>query len=145
VTRRRLIWYILLNVFISAAVTGTILFLYDRFARPDCSSAVGAGTGVTIMGVSGVGAAKNEIVTLQNIGEQAVMLTGWVLRDSSGAAYVFPQLTLYPGGTVQVHTAAGEDSITDLYWNHDEPLWKAGELVVLYDTQGLARAFYRIP
>lgn len=144
-TRRRLILYLLLNVFVSAAVTGMILFLYDRFARSPASSGVGAGTGVTIPGVTGVGAAAREVVTLQNAGEQPVVLTGWTLRDSSGAAYTFPPLTLYPGGSVQVHTAAGEDSITDLYWGRADPLWEAGELVVLYDPQGLARAFYRIP
>jgi hypothetical protein len=144
-TRRRLILYLLLNAFISATVTGIILFLYDRYARPDCPGCVGAGTGVTILGVTGVGTAGSEIVTLQNIGEQEVVLTGWALRNGSGAAYVLPQLTLYPDGTVQVHTSEGEDSITDLYWNRTDPLWESGELTVLYDTQGLARAFYRIP
>lgn len=144
-THRRLILYLLLNVIVSAVVTGAILFLYDRFVRPAGSSGVGAGTGVTILGVTGVGVAGREVVTLQNIGEQAVVLTGWTLRNSRGETLAFPQLTLYPGGSVQVHTAVGEDSISDLYWDRAAPLWEAGELAVLYDTQGLARAFYRIP
>ncbi|MBI4731273.1 MAG: lamin tail domain-containing protein [Chloroflexi bacterium] len=144
-TRRRLILYLLLNAFVSALVTGTILFLYDRFGRPESSNGVGTETGVIIAGVTGAGVAESEAVTLQNTGEQSVVLTGWTLRDSDGAAYTLPQLTLYPGGAVQVHTANGENSVTDLYWGLSSPLWEPGELVVLYDTQGLARAFYRIP
>jgi hypothetical protein len=144
-SRRRLILYLLLNVLISALVTGTILFLYDRFGRPACSNGIGAGTGVNIGGITGAGTAVNEIVTLQNTGDESVVLTGWVLRDGDGAALTFPQLTLYPGGTVQVHTAKGVDSVTDLYWGQSASIWEPGELAVLYDTQGLARAFYRIP
>ena len=37
---RRLIYYILLNVFISACVTGTILFWYDRNIRADSAPSV---------------------------------------------------------------------------------------------------------
>jgi hypothetical protein len=100
---------------------------------------------LTIIGVTGAGTAENEGIILQNTGEKSVVLTGWVLQESNGATFTFPQLTLYAGGSVQVHTSSGEDSVTDLYWGQSDPLWEAGELVVLYDTQGLARAFYRIP
>lgn len=144
-TRRRLVLYLLLNVLVSAAVTGLVLFLYDRFVRPDCASGVGAATGVLISGVAGLGDLQTETITLTNTGDQPIVLTGWMLRDSDGEVFTFPQLTLYPGGTVRVHTASGEDSITDLHWGSSEPLWKSGEQVVLYDLQGLARAFHRIP
>jgi hypothetical protein len=144
-TRRRLILYLLLNALISALVTGTILFLYDRFGRPESPGGIGTETGVMIAGVSGAGATEIEVVTLQNVGTQSVVLTGWTLRDSAGTTYTFPQLTLYPGGTVQVHTIEGSDTVTDLYWGRSDPVWEPGELTVLYDTQGLARAFYRIP
>lgn len=144
-TRRRLILYLLLNALVSALVAGAVLFLYDRFGRPDCASGVGADSSVTINGVLGVGEAKSEMVVLQNTGDQTVVLTGWSLRNGSGVTFEFPQLTLYPGGTVQVHTTTGKASISDLYWNQTDPLWVEGELVVLYDTQGLARAFFRIP
>jgi hypothetical protein len=140
-----MIFYLILNVLVSVLVTGGVLFLYDRFGRQDCASGVGSGTPVVIVGVSGAGAEASEVLTLQNTGDQPVVLTGWVLRDSSGVAFTLPQLSLYPGGTVQVHTSSGQDSVTDLYWGLSDPLWEPGELAVLYDTQGLARAFYRIP
>jgi hypothetical protein len=100
---------------------------------------------VNIVGVTGVGSVENEVLILQNTGEESVVLTGWVLRDGEGAAFSFPQLTLYPGGTLQVHTAQGGDTVTDLHWDSSSPLWEPGELAVLYDTQDLARAFYRVP
>jgi Lamin Tail Domain len=144
-TRRRLLFYLLLNALVSALVIGTALFLYDRFGRPACSNSVGTISGVNIIGISGAGTLAKEIVTLQNTGDESIVLTGWVLRDSEGAAFTFPQLTLYPGGTVQVHTTQGGNSATDLYWDQSTSIWESGELAVLYDPQGLARAFYRIP
>jgi hypothetical protein len=144
-TRRRLILYLLLNVLISATVTGLVLFLYDRFIRPDCTRGVGARTDVTIVGVAAPGDLQAETVTLINSGTEPVVLTGWMLQDGEGATFTFPQLTLYPGGSVRVHTASGKNTIVDLYWGSRVPLWRSGKQVVLYDVQGLARAFYRIP
>lgn len=137
--------YLLLNALVSALVTAGVLFVYDRFARPACSEGIGAATGVLISGVSGVGTAGSEIVTLQNNGAETVVLTGWVLMDEDGTAFTFPQLSLYPGGSIQVHTSRGDDSVTDLYWDQSASIWSGGELVLLFDTRGLARAFHRIP
>jgi Lamin Tail Domain len=144
-TRRRLIAYLLLNVLVSILVTGMILFLYDRFGRPECAGGIGAEAGVVISGVAGPGDVDIEIVTLRNTGEDAVVLTGWTLRDGDETAYTFPSLTLFPGGSVQVHSGRGEDTATDLFWRVSSPVWESDELAVLYDTQGLARAFYRLP
>lgn len=144
-TRQRLILYLFLNILVSALVTGGILFLYDRFARPECVNGVGESSGVNIFGVSSVGIPESEYVTLQNTGAESVVLTGWMLQDSEGRAFTFPQLTMFPGGSVLVHTGKGDDSVSDLFWGQSSPVWNQGELVVLYDTHGLARAFYRIP
>ncbi|MCS7010778.1 MAG: lamin tail domain-containing protein [Anaerolineales bacterium] len=142
---RRLVLYLLLNSLLSAAVAGMMLFLYDRFVRPDCPSNAGVGTSVAIIGVAGIGNLDTEVLTLRNLGDESVTLTGWTLRTTQNDLYTFPSLTLYPGGSVNLHTASGEDTITDLYWNLTRPAWRSGDQVVLYDTQGLARAFYRIP
>ena len=74
-----------------------------------------------------------------------MVLTGWYLTDNSGLTYTFPQLGLYPGGKVQVHTAPGSDTPTDLYWGYSSPIWTSGELAILYDTHAVARSFYRVP
>ena len=150
-TRRRLVNYIILNIFVSAAVTGTILFFYHRLNKPDCGSslpvvtAAPGGMSADILGVSGVGSAASEVVTLQNNGPDAIVLTGWTIKDDQGTTFTFPQVTLYPGAALKVHTAAGKDTPSDLYWGRTSPVWEAGELAAVYDTQNVARAFYRIP
>jgi len=156
---RRVIYYLLLNIFVSATVTGAILFFYDRSHSADCGvslaaptssgsttlAAVSGGVKVNIASIIGAGTASSEVVVLQNIGTSPLVLTGWQLKDSRGDTYTFPQLTLYPSGTVQVHTAAGHDTAVDLYWGRSSPVWTTGELATLYDVNGTARAFYPVP
>lgn len=151
-TRRRLVLYILLNALISVLVAGAVLFYYDR-ANPkmDCSTIGTVPTlafvsvNADIVSVSGVGALASESVIIQNNSDTALVLAGWTLKDSQGSTYTFPQVTLYPAGTVQVHTGSGTDTAADLYWQLSAPVWKSGNLVALYDTQNIARAFYRVP
>ncbi len=151
-TRRRLVLYLLLNALVSIVVSGAILFIYDRaYHKTDC------GTGVTIptlvaddvkidiVSISGTGVLASETVVIQNNGSETVLLTGWTLKDNEGNIYTFPQLSLYPGGTVQVHTGSGKDTASDLYWQRSSPVWESGILAALYDTQNIARAFFRVP
>ena len=153
-SQRRWIFYILVNIFISALVTGTILFIYNRNYQKDCSANLPISTpgvpssseiNVAITGISGSGALANELVIIQNNGGSPIVLTGWTLKDKQGTAYTFPQLTLFPGGKVQVHTIGGTDTASDLYWRRSATVWVSGELAGLYDSQNIARAFYRVP
>ncbi len=154
--RRRWFPYLLLNIFVSALVTGTIIYFYDKAHRADCLVAqpdltaitADSGLNVNIVGVIGAGMVTDERVVIQNNGSQKISLTGWYLADDKGTVYNFPQspeLTLYPGATVQVHTKPGTDVPSDVYWGRSEPVWASGDLVALYDPQNIARAFYRVP
>jgi hypothetical protein len=155
---RRLLFYLLLNAFVSALVTGTIIFFYDRAHRADCAPAdvssapaaltpspVSGDIKVDIVSILGAGIIGSEVVVVENKGENPIIMTGWYLKDALGNTYTFPQLTLYKGGTVMVHTASGADTPTDLYWGRTAPAWQPGEQVSLYDTQGVMRAQYSIP
>lgn len=151
---RRLIPYLILNIFVSAIVAGAVIYYYNRTHPLVCLPTVPPVTSLSpgasdvnldMVGIVGVGALNNEQVILQNKGTQEVTLTGWTLTDNKGAAYTFPQLTLNPGVQVRVHTTAGVDTPTDLYWDHAGAVWSSGELVALYDTNNIVRAFYRIP
>jgi len=155
---RRLLFYLLLNAFVSAFVIGTILFFYDRAHRVDCAPAdvssppatlaplpVSGEIKVDIVSILGAGIIGSEMVVVENKGESPVILTGWYLKDGQGNAYTFPQLTLYKGGTVMVHTVSGVDTPTDLYWGRTVPAWQPGGEGSLYDTQGVVRAQYSIP
>lgn len=149
----RLIAFILLNVVVSACVTGAVLYIYDRTSQAACLPA--GSTQLTVPGsenvrlevvsVIGAGVVSSEVVVIQNAGQEAVFLTGWFLQDGEGNTYTFPQLSLNPGGTVQVHTAEGEDSALELYWGRSQAVWESGEMAILLDPYGSPHAFYRIP
>jgi len=152
-SRRRLVYYLLINVFVSVLVAGSIIYYYDRNHHVECPAVLvtatvppgTAGISVNMVGVIGAGALADERIIIQNNGTHELDLTGWSLTDNLGNTYTFPQLTLFPGVKVQLHTMPGQDSPTDLYWGRSAPVWISGELAALYDTKNIARAFYRVP
>jgi hypothetical protein len=161
--RRRLILYLLLNVFISACVTGAILFWYDRNYRSTALSALqpapvtnnqtvpqatlnpNVDIPVEIVSVIGAGTLEAEWVVVHNAGADPLNLTGWQLKDSNRNVFVFPNLTLNGGGAVQIHTTSGTNTVIDLYWNLNTPVWQSGEEAQLVDPSGNVRATYKVP
>ncbi len=161
--RRNLVYYLLLNVFVSATVTVGILFWYDRNYRamnqpsvqqsaPASGDAVPESTlnprtdiAVKISSVVGAGTLGSEIVVVKFEGEGQLDLASWQLKDEDGNTFKFPKLTLYPNGAVQVHTITGTDTVIDLYWGIGEAVWSSGENARLFDAQGNLRAVYRVP
>ncbi|GAB1471386.1 hypothetical protein MASR2M66_22640 [Chloroflexota bacterium] len=162
--RRKLIQYLLLNVFVSASVTGGILFWYDRNSRavnpsavlqvqatsasssaPASSTKLQTDIPVKISSVIGSGVLATEVVIIKFEGEGDLDLTSWQLKDDSGNTFTFPGVTLYPNGAVQVHTNAGADNVVDLYWGIGESVWSSGEEARLFDSQGNLRDVYKVP
>jgi hypothetical protein len=85
-------------------------------------------------------------VTIVNNGAGDARLEGWQLIDGSGNSYVFGQVTLFGSGAgISLHTRAGEDSATELFWGLNEPLWDSGDLAQLFDAEGTLRAELQIP
>jgi hypothetical protein len=84
-----------------------------------------------------------EAVRITNPGPNAV-LTGWKIRSSAGAEYVFGEFSLVAQGAVLVHTTEGIDTAIDLYWNLKEILWHPGYEVLLLDPLGNLRSVYVI-
>jgi Lamin Tail Domain len=161
--RRRLLLYLLLNVFVSACVTGGILFWYDRNYRAPALSAVqpvspsSSGSApqatlnpqidlpVEIVSIIGAGTLNAEWVVVRNVGTDSLNLSGWQLKDSDRNVFVFPNLTLNGGGAVQIHTIAGTNTVIDLYWGLSKPVWESGEEAQLLDPSGNVRAVYTVP
>ncbi len=161
--RRKLIQYLLLNVFVSASVTGGILFWYDRNSRAvtqpavvqvapvsgESSSVVSADLQtdipVKISSVVGSGVLTSEVVIIKFEGEGNLDITSWQLKDDNGNTFTFPNVTLYPNGAVQVHTNTGTDTVIDLYWGTSDAVWDSGEEARLFDSQGNLRAVYKVP
>ena len=140
--RRKLFYYLLLNIFVSALVTSGILFWYDRNYRAVNQPAVQqVASGnvavptlnpqtdipVKIGSVVGAGSGDAEIVIVKYEGTGQLDLTGWQLKDDNGNIFKFPKLILYPNGAVQVHTATGTDTVIDLYWGIGDAVWSSGE------------------
>lgn len=163
--RRRLISYLLLNVFISACVTGAILFWYDRNYRSVSQSAVQPAAAllnqdvsapqstldpevdvpVEIVSVIGAGTLSAEWVVVSYEGEDQLNLANWELRDQDRNIFVFPQIILHTDGAVQIHTVSGTNTVIDLYWGEGEPVWESGEEAQLFDPDGNLRANYKVP
>ncbi len=161
--RRKLAYYLLLNVFVSACVTSAILFWYDRNYRAVAQPAVQPqnstnGTSapaatlslqtdipINIQSVIGAGTLNAEVAIIKYEGEGSLTLAGWQLKDDDGYTFTFPQLNLYTNGAVQVHTASGTDTVIDLYWGTGQAVWQSGEEAKLFDPQGNLRAIYRVP
>jgi LysM repeat protein len=98
---------------------------------------------VVIVGVSGVGELAEESVQLLNSGGVAAM-AGWTLEDGEGEIYVFPEFTLHRGA-VSVHTRAGQDTVIDLFWGLDQPLWRPGKMITLRDAGEAIKSTFTIP
>ena len=100
---------------------------------------------VVIDSVLAPGNLADETVLIKSHSEGSILLTNWRLQDDQGDVYTFPELTLNKNGAVQVHTSAGNNTVIDLYWGREAPVWQKGQTASLFDDQGKPRASYKIP
>ncbi len=92
--------------------------------------------GVEIASVDGGGDLDAESVLVVNDSDRAFSLQGWQLAREGGPAYTFGNAPLFPGGSVRVHTRAGDNTSIDLYWGQSEAVWPSGTVVQLISAQG---------
>jgi LysM repeat protein len=92
---------------------------------------------VRIRDIIAPGSLSGEMVIIYNTG-QPLNLENWTLSDVEGNVYTFPDILLWGNeASLRIHTASGEDTATDLYWNLDEAIWgKADNEATLQDDQG---------
>ncbi len=100
---------------------------------------------VGIANVFGAGDLTTERVRLECKGQSGVSLAGWQLTDGQGHTFTFPELTLYPGGAVDVHTGPGTNDVVSLYWGLEQPVWSSGRTVKLLDNVGKMQATFVVP
>ena len=168
--RQRWLPFLLLNIFVSAAVTSAILFWYDRTQKeteiPAAPASVAvavpsenlsaesldpavtvpdAEIDVEIVNVIGAETFDAEMVSVRYSGEGELDLAGWYLEDEDKNVFVFPQLILFAEGAVRVHTMSGQNTVVDLYWGMRESVWESGEVASLMDSQDIERAIYEVP
>ncbi len=159
--RRRWIVFLVVNVLVSACVTGTILYWYDRHLRatssppslqanPGPAAATprpnpGSIRDLHIVSIVGAGNLGAEVVILRYHGQGAIDLTDWQLHDQDGNIFLFPPLHLASGGALQIHTKAGVNTVVDLYWGLPEAVWRSGEKATLYDATGTPVLRFTVP
>ncbi len=134
----------------SVAMTATA----EAAARPTSSLPTATGSPGSVTGelavkiseVIGAGQAEQERVVITNLGERLADMQGWILSDGQGNTYTFPNLRLWPGGNVTVHTHEGEDGspVNNFYWNNPVAVWLPGKVVTLTDAAGNLVSSYTV-
>jgi LysM repeat protein len=100
---------------------------------------------VVIVNVVGAGDLATERVRLEYQGDSEYSMQGWVLQSESGVEFVFPMLTLFPGGAVDIYSRVGVNSVVALYWGLDRAVWTRGDKVSLLDGNRLLQSSLIVP
>ena len=101
---------------------------------------------VEISEVVGVGELTEEAIQIINSGTRQVGLVDWTISDESGFVYTFDQVTLFgEGAGILIHTEAGTDGPTDLYWGLELPILVSGKVLSLTDADGNVVSTYTVP
>jgi hypothetical protein len=100
---------------------------------------------VIIRTIVGAGNLDVEYVEIFNQSEGPVDLSGWQLKDENDNTFVFPALILNSEGSVKVLTKQGTNTVIELYWQADVPIWQSGEVANLTDANGNSISTYSIP
>ncbi|MCE1251997.1 MAG: lamin tail domain-containing protein [Anaerolineae bacterium] len=157
----RLLFYLVLNVIVSAATTLSVLLIWDWIQQarmpaqyvqmstttPGVNNETlpAAGEQVLVIdNVFGVGRLQDEVVLIRHTGNHELSLAGWKLVDENNLEYIFPRITLNQG-EINIYTQAGVDTAKDLHWGQAQSVWKFGEKVRILDPLGNQRAEYTIP
>ncbi len=109
--------------------------------------AASGGTGaITITSVLDPGVLESEAVQLVNNGTQELSIRGWKVRDEDSNVYTFGDVSIFgEGAGVMLHTRAGTDTFSDLYWGLAEPAWRSGEQLTLFDAAEQVMATFAVP
>lgn len=100
---------------------------------------------VNIYAIVGAGDLDVEYVEIRNKSTGPVEMTGWQLIDNQGNQFIFPAMILNSEGAIKVLSQVGNNSVIELYWQSDSPIWQPGETAVLLDAAGETVSTYSIP
>jgi hypothetical protein len=110
------------------------------------AAAAGGAGGIGVTGVLDAGSLDSEAVQLVNSAAQQQSLEGWKVRDEDGNVYTFGAISIFgEGAGVLLHTRTGDDTFSDLFWGLDEPVWRSGEKLTLWDASEQVVATFTVP
>ena len=112
---------------------------------PTEPAAAGGGV-IAVTGVIDPGVLETEAVQLVNSGAQEQSISGWKVRDEDSNVYTFGDVSIFgEGAGVLLHTRAGDDTFSDLHWGLEEPAWRSGEQLTLFDASEQVVATFTVP
>jgi LysM repeat protein len=113
---------------------------------PTEPAATGGGGQIGVTAVLDPGALDTEAVQFVNSGAQQQSMQGWKVRDEDSNVYTFGNVSIFgEGAGVLLHTRAGDDTFSDLFWGLAEPAWRSGEQVTLSDANEQVIATFIVP
>ncbi|MFN8457709.1 MAG: lamin tail domain-containing protein [Anaerolineae bacterium] len=99
---------------------------------------------VSITDVVGAGDLAQETMVILNQGA-GVSLKDWKLEGSPLGVITFPDIILFSGGSIRIHTVAGVNTPTDLYLNQGEAAWPPGTSIILSNATNAEIARFKVP
>jgi hypothetical protein len=170
---KKLLFYIVLNVIVSAVTILAVLFIWEKTHLKDVLLDAGSsqeaasassvepaatedtnGLLIQISEVGGIGNLATEYVRLTRPNgdpEDTVSLQNWRIKDENNHEYVIleqsglPSLELHGQGAVNIYTKEGSSNPIELYLGLSDPIWQPGETVSLIDPEGNVHDTYIIP
>ena len=174
-----LLFYIVINIFISAVTTLTVLWIWDS-RQPELnplefetqqtisnpvtpsdqvipdedenpttqeltSELSSRSSDVQIRVIVGPGNLEVEYVEIINQGEKPVDLTGWQLVNHRDQIFTIPAMILNSSGAIKIQSKSGVNSVIELFWQSDSPIWESGENARLINDDGEIVSTYSIP
>lgn len=171
--RSQILFYIFINILISALTTLSVLWLWERShpipenPQPTPVTIIPAPTeeqapteltttaidvvlveenlDIQIRSVVGAGNIEMEYVELYNQSDGAIDMSGWQLVNAEQDTFLFPMLILNQGGAIKVYSKSGQNTVIELYWQSDLPIWQSGTTVRLLDSDDVTITTYSIP
>jgi LysM repeat protein len=99
---------------------------------------------VVIEEVISPGDLRRETLVILNNGAGTSLLE-WKLEGSSLGIFVFPDIFLFSGGSIRIHTSAGENTASDLYLGQGEAAWPPGTTIILSDDKNVEISRFAVP
>lgn len=99
---------------------------------------------VSITDVVGAGDLAQETMVILNQGA-GVSLKDWKLEGSPLGVITFPDIFLFSGGSIRIHTVAGVNTPTDLYLNQGEAAWPPGTTIILSNASNAEIVRFKVP
>ncbi len=100
---------------------------------------------IRVVSIVGVDDLATEHIQIRSVSSEALPLEGWRIETNDGLVYIFPNITLFEYGAVDLYSRAGINSVVALYWGRSTPVFQSGDRAVIYDAEGNVQAVYSIP